>query len=227
MSLAPHLGGDRRDLIQQAGEPVAVTLAATDPANAYGASLPWPRREEEGLRRPARVAGAYVVLLDAEGRVVARTDPHAARDDVRAAHPDWIAVAGDGVPRRHWDITFSQAPFEVQFNPTDYTLDKQVQFGEIPIPGLDAPLVVHNGVDASYYTPAPDTPRPACRARGVSAPVTGSSSSRAKYVARPMHVVAHIGSWPTSSRCRQKWHLRALPIGDPWPVPTGTGQRAV
>ena len=22
-----------------------------------------------------------------------------------------------GVPRRHWDITFSQAPFDVQFNP--------------------------------------------------------------------------------------------------------------
>jgi ATP-dependent Lhr-like helicase len=44
----------------------ALVLAATDPANPYGASLPWPRRDEEGLRRPARVAGAYVVLLDAE-----------------------------------------------------------------------------------------------------------------------------------------------------------------
>ncbi|MEX2193658.1 MAG: DEAD/DEAH box helicase [Thermoleophilaceae bacterium] len=43
-----------------------LVLAATDPANPYGASLPWPRREEEGARRPARVAGAYVVLLDAE-----------------------------------------------------------------------------------------------------------------------------------------------------------------
>jgi hypothetical protein len=35
-------------------------------------------------------------------RVVARTDPHAARDEVHAAHPDWIAVAGNGQPRRHW-----------------------------------------------------------------------------------------------------------------------------
>jgi len=35
-------------------------------------------------------------------RVVARTDPHAVRDDVRAAHPDWISVAADGQPRRHW-----------------------------------------------------------------------------------------------------------------------------
>ncbi len=35
-------------------------------------------------------------------QVVARTDPHAARDDVRAAHPDWIAVTKTGEPMRHW-----------------------------------------------------------------------------------------------------------------------------
>jgi ATP-dependent Lhr-like helicase len=44
----------------------ALVLAATDPANPYGAGLPWPRRDEDQRRRPARVAGAYVVLLDAE-----------------------------------------------------------------------------------------------------------------------------------------------------------------
>src|SRR5437763_2251842 len=44
----------------------ARVLAATDPANPYGASLPWPQRGEESGRRPARVAGAYVVTLDAE-----------------------------------------------------------------------------------------------------------------------------------------------------------------
>jgi ATP-dependent Lhr-like helicase len=43
-----------------------LVLAATDPANPYGASLPWPRREEESGRRPARVPGAYVVTLDSE-----------------------------------------------------------------------------------------------------------------------------------------------------------------
>ena len=37
-------------------------LAATDPANPYGASLSWPKREEG--RRPARTAGAYVLLRD-------------------------------------------------------------------------------------------------------------------------------------------------------------------
>src|SRR5205085_9477813 len=36
--------------------PGALVLAATDPANPYGASLPWPKREGEAAgRRPARV----------------------------------------------------------------------------------------------------------------------------------------------------------------------------
>ncbi len=37
-------------------------LAATDPANAYGASLPWPKPPSE--RRPARVPGAHVLFRD-------------------------------------------------------------------------------------------------------------------------------------------------------------------
>ncbi len=37
-----------------------LVLAATDPANAYGVSLPWP------VPGPRRVAGAYVVLVDGE-----------------------------------------------------------------------------------------------------------------------------------------------------------------
>jgi ATP-dependent helicase Lhr and Lhr-like helicase len=39
-------------------------LAATDPANPFGATLPWPKLE--GQRRPARTAGAYVMLRDGE-----------------------------------------------------------------------------------------------------------------------------------------------------------------
>ncbi|HEX2233396.1 MAG TPA: DEAD/DEAH box helicase [Thermoleophilaceae bacterium] len=41
-----------------------LVLAATDPANPYGAALPWPKRDD--ARRPSRVPGAYVVTLDAE-----------------------------------------------------------------------------------------------------------------------------------------------------------------
>jgi ATP-dependent Lhr-like helicase len=38
-----------------------LVLAATDPAQPYGAVLPWPKRDAE-QRTPQRVAGAYVVL---------------------------------------------------------------------------------------------------------------------------------------------------------------------
>jgi ATP-dependent Lhr-like helicase len=41
----------------------AVVLAATDPANPYGAALPWPG---DGAHRPGRKAGALVVLVDGE-----------------------------------------------------------------------------------------------------------------------------------------------------------------
>jgi len=49
----------------------AVVLAATDPANPYGAALAWPKPHapepaRAGGRRPARVPGAYLVTLDAE-----------------------------------------------------------------------------------------------------------------------------------------------------------------
>jgi ATP-dependent Lhr-like helicase len=44
----------------------AVVLAAADPANPYGAALPWPSRaaDGEGAARPGRKAGALVVLVD-------------------------------------------------------------------------------------------------------------------------------------------------------------------
>jgi ATP-dependent Lhr-like helicase len=47
----------------------AVVLAATDPANPYGAALPWPApsADEQGNgARPGRKAGALVVLVDGE-----------------------------------------------------------------------------------------------------------------------------------------------------------------
>ena len=42
-----------------------VLMAATDPANPYGAALPWPTRAES-THRPGRKAGAMVVLVDGE-----------------------------------------------------------------------------------------------------------------------------------------------------------------
>jgi ATP-dependent Lhr-like helicase len=45
------------------GEPTTQVLAAVDPAQPCGAVLPWPRREGQA-RRPARVAGAYVVFVE-------------------------------------------------------------------------------------------------------------------------------------------------------------------
>ncbi|MGZ4389687.1 MAG: Lhr family helicase, partial [Gaiellaceae bacterium] len=44
-------------------EPDALVLAAADPAQPYGAALPWPKRSQG---RAARVAGAQVVLLGGE-----------------------------------------------------------------------------------------------------------------------------------------------------------------
>jgi hypothetical protein len=52
--------------------------------------------------------------------VIARTDPHAVRDEVRVAHPDWISVAANGEPRRHWAnpelwVTCALGPYNFDF----------------------------------------------------------------------------------------------------------------
>jgi ATP-dependent helicase Lhr and Lhr-like helicase len=53
------------------GNRLPLVLAATDPANPYGAALPWPSRFDEDVEtgaghRPGRKAGALVVLVDGE-----------------------------------------------------------------------------------------------------------------------------------------------------------------
>jgi ATP-dependent Lhr-like helicase len=47
-------------------EPLALALAATDPANPYGAALPWPAPAVDAGsgHRPGRKAGALVVIVD-------------------------------------------------------------------------------------------------------------------------------------------------------------------
>ncbi|MFR9673419.1 ATP-dependent helicase [Streptomyces sp. TR06-5] len=47
----------------------AVVLAAADPANAYGAALPWPDPPEGATHKPGRKAGAVVVLVGGELRL--------------------------------------------------------------------------------------------------------------------------------------------------------------
>ena len=77
----------------------AVVLAAADPANPYGAALPWPSRttDGDGGARPGRKAGALVVLVDGElvwflergGRsLLSFTD-----DDSEADHAAAVALA--------------------------------------------------------------------------------------------------------------------------------------
>jgi ATP-dependent Lhr-like helicase len=93
----------------------ASVLAAVDPAQPLGAALPWPRREDR-KRRPARVAGAYVVFVDAQpvlylergGRGILTLDSHeppllvalrALADAVRSGRVDAIALERvDGEP---------------------------------------------------------------------------------------------------------------------------------
>lgn len=60
-------GADDRIREQSAADdpdeaPKAIVLAATDPANPYGAALSWPERPDDA--RPARTAGARVILAN-------------------------------------------------------------------------------------------------------------------------------------------------------------------
>jgi ATP-dependent Lhr-like helicase len=51
-----------RDVRDPEADPVALVLGAADPAQPFGAAVPWPRRG--GNRGPSRTFGAEVVLLD-------------------------------------------------------------------------------------------------------------------------------------------------------------------
>jgi ATP-dependent Lhr-like helicase len=53
-----------RDPARSPAERDTYLLAAADPANPYGAAIPWPRRGEDDRRPLQRAAGAYVVLVD-------------------------------------------------------------------------------------------------------------------------------------------------------------------
>jgi ATP-dependent Lhr-like helicase len=78
--------GDRDD------DAAPLLLAATDPAQPYGAALPWP----ESAGRPARSAGAGVVLVDGEPAVwLERGGRSLVTFPAASAEPAWAdALAG-------------------------------------------------------------------------------------------------------------------------------------
>ncbi|MFJ2553728.1 ATP-dependent helicase [Microbacterium sp. NPDC087591] len=119
----------------------AVTLAATDPANPYGAALGWPKLDEVS-HRPGRKAGGLVVLVDGSlvlylergGRTVLSFSDDG--DVLRAAASDLAATArsrrldtltvekvnGEGVYGTELALALQEAGFVV--TPRGYTLRK-------------------------------------------------------------------------------------------------------
>ena len=118
----------------RSSERITQVLAATDPANPYGAALPWPERDGDAGHRPGRKAGALVVIVD--GRLVFYVEkggrtllsyPH--QDDVLQPAVDALVLAArdgilgklsvekaDGEPVL--DAPFAGALMEAGFRPT-------------------------------------------------------------------------------------------------------------
>jgi ATP-dependent Lhr-like helicase len=73
-----------------------LALAATDPANPYGAVIPWPVMEGEG--RLARAAGAFVVLDSGELRLYLERGGRSlvTRGEVTAEHLRTLVSAATG-----------------------------------------------------------------------------------------------------------------------------------
>jgi ATP-dependent Lhr-like helicase len=74
-------------------EPDALVLAAADPAQPYGAVLPWPKRSGA---RAARVAGAQVVLLGGEAALFVERGGRSLVP-LREPEDDWLRVALAGL----------------------------------------------------------------------------------------------------------------------------------
>ncbi|MDP9067010.1 MAG: DEAD/DEAH box helicase [Actinomycetota bacterium] len=123
-----------RALADTRSDAVTQVLAAADPANPYGAALPWPEREGERGHRPGRKAGAVVVIVNGhlvfyveKGGKSLLSYPHA--DDVIEPAVDALVLAAhdgilgklavekaDGEPVL--DAPFAGALVEAGFRPT-------------------------------------------------------------------------------------------------------------
>ena len=86
-------------------EPEPLVLAAADPAQPYGAALPWPKRAGA---RAARVAGAHVVLLGGERGALRRARRPLARPAARSRGR--LAERGAGRPGRACACDRLEAP---------------------------------------------------------------------------------------------------------------------
>ena len=97
----------------------AATLSAGGIVAYYPTDVPLHHRSDWlGTSDPFGMLVAGCRALDMN--VLARTDPHAVRDDVRRAHPDWISTTAAGEPRRHWAnpdlwITCALGPYNFEF----------------------------------------------------------------------------------------------------------------
>ena len=72
-----------------ASRTAALVLAAADPAQPYGSAIPWPRRAGA---RAARVAGAWVVLLDGEAALFVERGGRSLVP-LREPDPEWLRPA--------------------------------------------------------------------------------------------------------------------------------------
>ena len=88
-----------RDVDEAAGPQVAI-LAAADPAQPYGATLPWPRGESDDRLPLQRAAGAYVVLVGGEAALyVERGGRGLLTLPAAAGNSDMAAAAVRALPR--------------------------------------------------------------------------------------------------------------------------------
>ena len=90
----------------------AIVVAATDPANPYGAALAWPRRDDAERAALQRVPGAYVVIVDGAAALYVERGGRglitlAAFDNAEVANAAVAALAaliGPGGPLRELSV---------------------------------------------------------------------------------------------------------------------------
>jgi ATP-dependent Lhr-like helicase len=89
---------DRLRSVREAGDAAPIVLAATDPAQPFGAALPWP--DATGDARASRTAGAHVVVGDGEPLAFLERGAHSLVTFPAAAdQPEWAVALASLVDR--------------------------------------------------------------------------------------------------------------------------------